>query len=349
VEERRLMRPRQLLVVALVGLGLALMLNARSMERSAETSPFGVRRSVEMALLRPVVAISDHLALDRPRAALGALLRRPDDGGPAPPDPTALPPALAPVRVASSGLRLRLPASGPARPAPPPAPPAHTAADPLRLLVGGDSVAGFLCYEMQALAERDPSLAVHTHFQISTGLSRPDYYDWPAHLAKDTAATNPEVVVFMVGANDDQPLQTDGGGVADFGSPAWVAEYGRRAGAVMDQVRREGRALVWVGLPVMRAPDFDARVDVIEDAARRQAARRAGVLFLDSRPLFSDAGGGYAAYLPDGSGALTLMRAPDGVHLSPQGGMRLAEAVLRVIHDHPGAGGWTLPRTGRAR
>ncbi|MEA2670985.1 MAG: uncharacterized protein QOG45_1205, partial [Chloroflexota bacterium] len=134
------MRPRQLLVVALVGLTLALLLNARSLERSAETSPFGVRRSVEIALLRPAVAISDHLALDRPRAALSALLRRPDDGGPAPPDPAALPPALPPVRVASSDLRLQLPASGRARAAPPPAPPAHTAANPLRLLVGGDSV-----------------------------------------------------------------------------------------------------------------------------------------------------------------------------------------------------------------
>lgn len=343
------MRPRQLLVVALVGLGLALLLNARSLERSAETSPFGLRRSVEIAVLRPVVTVSDHLALDRPRAALSALLHRPDDGAPAPPDPAALPPMLPPVRVASSGLRLRLPATGRSRPAPPPGPPAHSAADPLRLLVGGNSVAGFLCYEMQALAEHDPSLVVHTHFQISTGLSRPDYYDWPAHLAQDTAASNPEVVVFLVGANDDQPLQTAAGGVAEFGSPGWIAEYGRRAGALMDQLRREGRTVVWVGLPVMRAPDFAARMDVIDDAARRQAVRRPGVLFLDSRPLFAGTGGGYAAYLPDNSGALTLMRAPDGVHLSPQGGMRLAEAVLHLVRDHPEGGGWALPRSGRAR
>jgi hypothetical protein len=89
-------------------------------------------------------------------------------------------------------------------------------------------------------------------------------------------------------------------------------------------------------------------MDVIDDAARRQAARRPGVLFLDSRPLFGDSGGAYAAYLPDESGALTLMRAPDGVHLSPQGGMRLAQAVLRLVRDSPD-NTWALPRTGRAR
>jgi hypothetical protein len=251
--------------------------------------------------------------------------------------------------VASSGLRMRLPATGPAAP-PPPAPQLRTASGPLHLWVGGDSVAGFLCYEMQAIAEHDPGLSVRTHFQISTGLSRPDYYDWPAHLAQETAESHPDVVVFLVGANDDQPLQTRGGGVADFAGPEWVTEYGRRAGALMDQLRGEVRTVVWVGLPVMRSRDFGARMDVIDDAIRRQAERRPGVLFLDSRPVFADASGAYAAYLPDDSGALTLMRAPDGVHLSPQGGTRLAEAVLRLIRDHAGdPAPWALPRTGRAR
>lgn len=341
------MRPRQLLLVIVIALGLAAVMDARSLERSADTSPFGLRRTVELALLRPLAAVSDHLALDRPRMALDALLHRSDDGGPAPPDPASLPPPTQ-VRVASSGLRLRLPTTGEAGP-PPATPRVRTAADPLRLWVGGDSVAGFLCYEMQAIAEHDPGLSVHTHFQISTGLSRPDYYDWPAHLAEDIAAGNPEVVVFLAGANDDQPLETPSGQVADFATPEWIAEYGRRAGALMDQLRHGGRTVVWVGLPVMRARDFGARMEVIDDADRRQAARRPGVLFLDSRPLFSDASGAYAAYLPDDSGALTLMRAPDGVHLSPQGGTRLAEAVLRLIRDHATDPALALPRTGRAR
>jgi hypothetical protein len=222
------------------------------------------------------------------------------------------------------------------------------AGDPLRLWVGGDSVAGFLCYAMAALADHDPTIALHTHFRISTGMSRPDYYDWPAHLEEDTAAGNPEAVVLLMGANDDQPLQTADGGVADFATPAWIAEYGRRVGALMDRLHDEGRLVVWVGLPVMRAPDFAARMDVVDDAFRRQAARRPGVIFLDSRRLFGDARGAYTAYLPDESGALTLMRAPDGVHLSPQGGTRLAQAVLRLIRERPDES-WALPRTGRAR
>jgi hypothetical protein len=341
------MRPRQLLVVALVGLGLAALLDAGSLERSAETSPFGLRRSAELAVLQPLVTVSEHLGLDRPRAALAALLGRSDDGGPLPPDPAALPPPL-PVRVVAPGTRGHLPRTHPADPADPASSPAPTPADPLRLWVGGDSVAGFLCYEMASIAQGDHGLAVHTHFEISTGLSRPDYYDWPAHLERDMAAEDPRVVILLLGANDDQPLRTPGGSVADFGTPQWTAEYGRRVGAVMDRLRREGRTVVWVGLPVMRAPDFARRMSIIDDVDRRQAQRRPGVLYVDSRPLFSDARGVYAAYLPDESGALTLMRAPDGVHLSPQGGMRLAQAVLRLLREHPADDSYALPQTGRA-
>lgn len=342
------MRPRQLLVVALVGLSLAALLNAGSLERSAETSPFGLRRSAEMAVLQPLVALSQHLGLDRPRAALAALLGRSGDGGPAPPDPAALPPPL-PVRIAAPGVRGHLPGTAADPPDPLAAPlPSPTAADPLRLWVGGDSVAGFLCYEMAAIAQSDHTIGVRTHFEISTGLSRPDYYDWPAHLEQDMTTINPRVVVLLLGANDDQPLRTPGGGVSDFATPRWIAEYSRRVGEVMDRLRHEGRLVIWVGLPVMRAPDFNARMGVIDDVDRRQAERRPGVLFLDSRPLFSDARGAYAAYLPDDTGALTLMRAPDGVHLSPQGGMRLAQAVLRLLRDHPTDDSYGLPQTGRA-
>lgn len=47
-------------------------------------------------------------------------------------------------------------------------------------------------------------------FRYSTGLTRPDFFDWPAHAQARTAALQPEVVLFLVGPNDSQPLVTDG-------------------------------------------------------------------------------------------------------------------------------------------
>lgn len=202
---------------------------------------------------------------------------------------------------------------------------------PLRVWVGGDSIAGYLGQGMVDLGGQRGDLAVHSHYQVSTGLTRPDYYDWPAHLEEDMRAYDPEVVILLVGGNDDQPLSLGDGSYADFGSQAWIAEYSRRVGAVMDGLLAEHRMVVWVGLPVMRSADFDSRMQVENAAYRNQAAPRPGVLYVDARVLLSGAGGGYSPYLPDASGAPTLVRAPDGVHLSPDGGRRLASTVLDDI------------------
>ena len=41
---------------------------------------------------------------------------------------------------------------------------------------------------------------------MASGLTRPDYYDWPAALAADLEATDPEVVVAVFGVNDAQGI-----------------------------------------------------------------------------------------------------------------------------------------------
>jgi uncharacterized protein len=330
---RRLLSPRQVATVMLTGLLLALLLNARDMERSAETSPFGARRDVALALLGPASRVSQALGLDRPRAALDAALGHDQapgnigveanlDAGPTVPllPGSSLPP--------SSGRENPDPDTR-VRPRPTPRP-AWTPQDPLHLWVGGDSVAGFLSIEMVNLAQQTGVIQAHGHYKISTGLSRPDYYDWPEHLAADAAAYNPQVVIFCAGANDDQPLQT-ASGIADFGTGAWITEYSQRVGAMMDMLVAQHRLVVWVGLPLMRAADFNARMGIIDSIDQAQASLRPGVTFVDSRPIMADAQGQYSDYLPDASGQLTLMRAEDGIHLTPAGGTRLAAAVLDVV------------------
>jgi hypothetical protein len=331
---RRLLRPRQVAVVGLVGLGLALLCDASALERSAESSPYGLRRTVELSVLHPLSWVSSTLRLDRPKAALESAMGRREttvgnsggdvriEAAPAPSavkvDPTLVPVTGPPPEGTAAQIhRLR---------------PSWTAQQPLRLWVGGDSVAGYLSIEMVNIASETGVINAHGHYKTSTGLSRPDYYDWPAHLAEDMAQFNPEVAVFMVGANDDQPLSA-GNDVYDFGSPQWREEYGRRVGRVMDMLTAEGRLVFWVGQPVMHDAGFDSKMELENQIYRAQALQRAGVSYVDSRPLFSEAGGGYAPYLANESGELTLMRAPDGIHLTPAGGSRLALQVLRGIRD----------------
>ena len=333
---RRLFRPRQVATVMLTGLLLALLLNARAMERSAQTSEYGVRRDIALALLGPASRVSQALGLDRPRSALDAALGRGQGPGgisveaslDAGPTPRIVSTSATSPSGAADGLIdpeprvLR-------RPQPTPLP-AWTPQDPLHLWVGGDSVAGYLSIEMVNLAQQTGVIQAHGHYKISTGLSRPDYYDWPAHLAADAATYNPQVIIFCAGANDDQPLQTSSG-IADFGTGAWVTEYSHRVGRMMDMLIAQHRLVVWVGLPLMRSADFNSRMSIIDAIDHDQAALRPGVTFVESRPIMADGQGHYSDYLPDASGQITLMRAEDGIHLTPAGGSRLASAVLDIV------------------
>jgi hypothetical protein len=135
----------------------------------------------------------------------------------------------------------------------------------------------------------------------------------------------PDVVVFMIGAND--ALQ----GMA-------MDQYRQRVGAVMDQLRAPGRWVLWVGEPNMGRADLAAGVRTLNQVFAEEAAARPWVTYVDTWSLTSDSQGSYQEYLPGEDGALELVRVYDGVHFTPAGGRRLAAAVIAGLF---GGGGVT--------
>jgi hypothetical protein len=179
-------------------------------------------------------------------------------------------------------------------------------------------------------------------FRISSGLARPDYFDWPAQIHNQLLGRHPAAVVAEFGANDGQNMEVNGK-VLPFGSPEWVTEYRARVGAVMDDILAHAPSLFWVGLPVMRSATFDARVAQMDEIYKAEAAKRAPAAhYIDTRALLATSDGKYADYLPDASGKPHLMRQQDGVHLTRTGGDRMAAAVLDVIEDT-----WHIKEPGR--
>src|SRR3546814_11626042 len=98
----------------------------------------------------------------------------------------------------------------------PPAPPElrrPTAEAPLRVFVGGDSVVRDAGESLLRIAADDPLLAASLHYEIATGLSRPDFYDWPSALVSDSEPPDPELAIILFGVNDAHgPLGADGTG-----------------------------------------------------------------------------------------------------------------------------------------
>jgi len=186
---------------------------------------------------------------------------------------------------------------------------------------------------MGRLAASDPEIEMEgaVDYHVASGVSRPDFFNWPAQLDAQMNARDPDVVVFMVGSNDDQSLTTPEGRTYRDYTDGWKFEYSRRVAAVMDQVIASGRVIVWVGVPVIHDANRSAGYRLMNQLVKTQADARPDAYFVDSYPLFTDDRGDYQQYLPGASGQLVKMRANDGVHLERAGGDRLARATARVL------------------
>lgn len=197
--------------------------------------------------------------------------------------------------------------------------------DPLTLWIIGDS---FLELFGPALVNRSIDTGVidaEVDFRYVSGLSRPDFFDWPVYAADELPDRNPDAVVVMFGGNDAQDVEV-GGTRYDVGTEAWVDLYNLRVAELMDVLLTGTDRVYWIGLPIMKSDRFTANAMTMNAAYQSQAAQRPRVTYLSSFELFSDEDGEYNDYL-DGK----LMRFTDGAHFVWNGAYRLADAVLPVI------------------
>jgi hypothetical protein len=311
------------LAIGFICFALWLLLDVHSLQRSAESSPLGARRSAALTVLRPIGWIGDVTGVaylgDLAKDALG----RPA-GGPVvkstPPVPIAAPRARPPAPAPSA------PAPQTAAPTLPPLP-YPTAANPLRILVVGDSIGEDFGQSLVTKLSATGVVQATLDGKINTGLARPDYFDWPGELQTDVSRFHPDVVVAMMGANDNQSFLV-GDRVVQFGTPEWVSVYNQRVATMMNEVTAQGGRMLWVGMPVMPSGGFSDQMQLLNSIVQGQTLVHPGVSYVDSWHLFVDSGGRYSAYLPDASGGQQQVREPDGVHLARPGSDRLADWAI---------------------
>jgi hypothetical protein len=201
---------------------------------------------------------------------------------------------------------------------------------PLRLWIGGDSLAGTLGPSLGTIAGNTGVVQAVFDSRVSSGLADPGFFNWPPHVTVSMATLNPEIVVFIIGTNDwmfPQAQPTDASG-----APAWKARYAALVAQMLDILAGQNRFVYWVGGPTIRDPAIDAGVRQINDVARSVVNQRQDAVYVDAYQLFGDSQGHYSATLPALNGKPILMRADDGIHFTPDGGDRLAHAIFTPLN-----------------
>jgi hypothetical protein len=201
-----------------------------------------------------------------------------------------------------------------------------TVDDPLRIYVGGDSLSQGVGTSLSRVASAFGTMKVLEHGVISSGLTRPDYYDWPGELGRALASGQPEAYVLMFGANDPQTIETPTGNV-NVGDPRWEEAYRGRVALVMGALSAT-RPVIWIGLPAVGRNDLEPQMQLLTRIYSEEAALFPNVRYIDVRALL---GPEYAPYIDDGNGKQVLVRAQDKVHFTPAGYDMLAKATADQI------------------
>lgn len=197
---------------------------------------------------------------------------------------------------------------------------ALTSDDPLRLWIGGDSLAGSLGPSLGALTGATGVVQPYFDSRVSSGLADPGFFDWPDHATTEMARLDPEVVVFIIGTNDWAAVSGD-----------WKNNYTDVVNSMMDTLVGSGRTVYWLGGPTLKDQQMDTALQQVNAVAQDVAKRHPKVHFVDTHQLFSDADGGFSYDLPDENGKVVTMRAGDGVHFTEDGADYLARAVYKLV------------------
>jgi len=222
----------------------------------------------------------------------------------------------------------------PAAAPPQPAPSAPEVARKHKVLLLGDSLiaTGFGEY-LQAQLDAHPRIESARRAKSSTGLARPDFFDWMDVGREEVERHRPDVVVVILGGNDGQSIQdTKGGKPIPWGKAEWEVAYRQRMEEFLGVLASPGRKIVWLELPATGLTRFEQKLRLIRAVQREVISSREDALHLDTRPFFTDAKGrALRQARVDGFRKPMRLRMEDGVHFTIAGGRYFASKVYPEV------------------
>jgi hypothetical protein len=198
---------------------------------------------------------------------------------------------------------------------------------PRVLIIGDSNVYGPIGRAVQAGLVTD-GYAVWRSGRPSSGLSRPDRFDWLAQAAQMIAEARPAVVIAQIGGNDILVVRWRGDKrrrVSFRDEPGWRAAYGERVRDFLEVLTGDGRK-VFLLSPTNRGHGL-AQVERVRDVQREAAGAVPGVNFIDMFELTSDERGDWLRAI-EVDGKRVALRRWDKVHFNDTGGELVGERVL---------------------
>lgn len=201
------------------------------------------------------------------------------------------------------------------------------------VLLVGDSLSIDLGEQLETVFAGRPGVRFAHLGKVSSGLANPAFFNWDVQLTDQVKKHHPDIVLIMVGANDNKNLPTPSGRHAAFGTKDWADAYAARVTRLYSIIRADNphAKVFYIGVPVMADAAFDAQTVRINAVLASTARSLSDATFVPTRDVLADGSGAFAAQGRTASGNLVRLRAKDGVHISAIGSQLLAARCLEAV------------------
>jgi uncharacterized protein len=201
------------------------------------------------------------------------------------------------------------------------------------LLLGDSLIVTGFGEALEQLLNAQPGLRAVRRAKSSTGLARPDFFDWMKAGQQEVERHHPDVVVVILGGNDGQGLTDEHGRAqVQWGAAGWEAAYQQRATDFLRVLAAPGRKVLWVELPFTGLPRFERKLELIRRVLREAVSGDSASAHLDTRPFFVDGKGHLLREARvEGFHKPMRLRMADGVHFTLAGGRYFASKVHPAV------------------
>lgn len=204
----------------------------------------------------------------------------------------------------------------------------------LKFLVVGDSmIQGAVGVQIEKKLLDYQVSDVYRFGKPSTGMSRPDFFDWNKKIDEILKVYSPDVVIVMFGANDAQSIWHDKKWVK-LSDPLWEETYKQKVQSFSQKLfESKVKSIYWIGNSISRYDYYSNYMKKINSALLLCSYENKNFNYIPIWEEFSDSSGKYMHFTTSAEGVKKVLRAKDGIHFTNDGGKIVADKLIEGMKE----------------
>ncbi|WP_033313029.1 SGNH family hydrolase [Bartonella rattaustraliani] len=199
------------------------------------------------------------------------------------------------------------------------------------ILILGDFVASAVAEALKEFFIENNNIVIINATMPNSGLVRTDDYSWKNNISKLIEKNKPDIIVMVIGANDNQSIRTLHG-ILNTREPEWINIYKQKIAEVTESLHASEKPWIWMGQPAFVNDNLTERIKIF-NKLYKQETESAGGYFIDILEGFIDEQGQFSFSGYDINGKVVTLRTYDGINFTPEGKRKLASYLEKKLEN----------------